>query len=80
MHAVRTVTNWGWCPILITVLAIAGYTFEWPMEAMIPAIIIILVIGLVLGASYTKEKELERSSVRLRQLAGYCSRSLSDAG
>jgi len=70
----RTIVNWGWCPILITALAVVGFRFEWSVWAVAPVLIIILVIGLVVAVIGAKEKELELSSLRLRQLAGYFNR------
>ncbi len=64
----------GWSPILITALAVAGYIYEWPIEALAPGLIIILIIGLVVAATGAREKELERASLRLKELAGYFSR------
>jgi hypothetical protein len=74
MHILKTIVNCGWCPILITALAIVGYIYEWPIEAMAPGLTIILCIGLVMAVIGAKEKELERLSLRLRQLAGYFNR------
>ena len=70
----RTIVSWGWSPILITALAVVGYLYEWPIEAVTPALVIILVIGLVAAATGAREKELERSSLKLRELAGYFNR------
>ena len=64
----------GWSPILITALAVAGYIREWPIEALGPVLFIILVIGLVMAATGAREKKLEQSSVRLKELAGYFNR------
>ncbi len=64
----------GWSPILITALAVAGYIYEWPVEVLVPVLIIILVIGLAVAATGGREKELERSSLRLKELAGYFNR------
>jgi hypothetical protein len=64
----------GWAAILITVLAVVGYIYEWPIEALAPALVVILVVGLVLAATSAKERELERSSQRLKELAGYFTR------
>ena len=64
----------GWSPILITALAVAGYINEWPIDAVAPMLIIILVIGLVVAAIGGRDKELERSSLRLKELAGYFNR------
>lgn len=74
MYALRTIVGWGWCPILITALAIVGYLYEWPVAVLIPALAIILVIGLVLAVTGAKEKELELSSLKLKELAGYFNR------
>ena len=64
----------SWPAILITVLAVVGYIYEWPIEALAPALVVILVAGMVAAATGAKEKELERSSLRLRELAGYFAR------
>ncbi len=70
----RIIVSWGWSPILITALALAGYTYEWPIEVLAPVLIIILVIGLVMAATGAREKDLEKLSQKLRQLAGYFNR------
>jgi len=74
MHVLKTIVKWGWCPILITALAVVGGIYDWEIWAVAPPLLIILVIGLVVAVTGAKEKELERSSLRLRQLAGYFSR------
>ena len=74
MYILKTIVNRGWCPILITALAVVGYIFGWSVWAVAPVLIIILVIGLVVAVIGAKEKELEHSSLRLRQLAGYFNR------
>jgi len=74
MYVLRTVINRGWCPILITTLAVVGFIYEWEVWAVAPVLIIILVIGLVVAVIGAKEKQLELSSQRLRQLAGYFNR------
>ena len=70
----KTLINWGWYPSLITALAVAGLIYEWPIEAMVPALIIILGVGLVVTVISAREKQLETSSMRLRQLAEYFNR------
>ena len=70
----RTLVSWGWSPILITALAVFGYIYEWPIEALAPALVIILVIGLVMGATGTRERQLESLSLRLKELAGHFNR------
>ncbi len=74
MYILKTIVTWGWCPILITALAVVGYIYEWPIGAVAPALGIILVVGLVVAASGAKGRELERLSLRLKELAGYFNR------
>lgn len=64
----------GWSAILIAVLAIVGYYYEWPIEILALALFVVLVIGLAVVATSGREKELERASQRLKELAGYFSR------
>ncbi|MFC1871117.1 hypothetical protein ACFLYF_01755 [Chloroflexota bacterium] len=64
----------GWSPVLITALAVAGYMYEWPLEIIAPALIVVLVIGLTVVATGGRERELERVSFRLKDLAGYFGR------
>lgn len=64
----------GWWPVLMAVLAVAGYYFEWPIEILAIALFVILVIGLAVAATSGRERELERSSQRLKELAGYFNR------
>ena len=70
----KTIVNRGWYPTLITALAVAGLIYKWPLEAMIPTLIIILGIGLVVTIIRAREKQLESVSLRLRQLADYFNR------
>ncbi len=74
MHVLRAVINRGWSPILITALAVVGFIFEWEIWIFAPVLGLILVIGLVVAARGAKERELELSLLRLRQLAGYFTR------
>ena len=74
MYILRTIVNWGWSPILITVLAVVGSIYKWPIGVVAPASGIILVIGLVVAVVRARESQLELSSLRLRQLAGYFNR------
>jgi len=67
----KAVVYRSWSPILITVLAVVGYLYEWPIEALATILGIILVIGLATVAVGAREKELERSSQKLKELAGY---------
>lgn len=70
----RAILNRGWSPVLITVLAVVGYIYEWEVRVIAPALFAILVIGLVVAAVGAREKQLELSSFKLRQLAGYFNR------
>lgn len=74
MYILRTIVSWGWSPILIMALAVVGFIYEWEFWTVVPALGIILVIGLVVAVVGTKERQLELLSMRLRQLAGYFSR------
>jgi hypothetical protein len=74
LRALRTIVDWGWSPILITAVAVAGYIYQWPIEMVAPLLGVILVIGLVVVVIRTRERQLELSSLRLRQLAGYFNR------
>ncbi len=70
----RTIVSWSWSPILITALAVVGYIYEWPIEILAPVLTIILVIGLVMVVTGTREKEVEQLSRKIRQLSGYFNR------
>ncbi|MFC2035810.1 hypothetical protein ACFLUJ_06795 [Chloroflexota bacterium] len=74
MYILRTIVNWGWSPILITVLAVVGLIYEWSIWLIAPALFIILIVGLVVAVIKTKERQLELLGLRLRQLAGYFNR------
>ncbi|MFC1954964.1 hypothetical protein ACFLWZ_00220 [Chloroflexota bacterium] len=70
----KTIINWGWCPGLITALAVIGIIFGWPIEAVVPVLILILGIGIVAVVIDAKRKQLELSVLRLNQLADYFNR------
>jgi len=75
MYILKTIINRGWSPILIAALAVVGFLYDelkWLVVA--PFLGIILVIGLVVAVNRAREKQLELSSLRLRQLAGYFNR------
>ncbi|MFC2072355.1 hypothetical protein ACFLUU_06585 [Chloroflexota bacterium] len=74
MYILRTIVSWGWSPILITALAVAGYRYEWGFWLVVPALLVVLVIGLVVAVVSAKERRLELVSIKLRRLAGYFSR------
>lgn len=70
----KTIVNRGWYPALITAIAVVGLVYEWPIEAVAPPLIVILLIGLVVAIIQAKKNELELQSIRLRQLASYFNR------
>ena len=77
LKGLRVIVDWGWCPILITALAVASiyeWPIEWPIAVVVPLLGIILVIGLVVAIVGARERQFEVSSLRLRQLAGYFNR------
>jgi len=74
MYVLRAVINRGWCPILITALAVVGFVFEWGIWIVAPVLGVTLVIGLVVAAMGARERELELLFLRLRHLAGYFTR------
>ena len=67
----RKLVGWGWSPFLITALAVAGAIFEWPIEALGPLMVVILIIGLVMAATGAREKRLEELALRLNELGGH---------
>jgi len=74
MRVLRAVINWGWCPILITALAMVGFIFEWEIWIFALVLGVILVIGLVVVARGARERELKLSFLRLWHLVGYFNR------
>ena len=74
MYVLRAIVNRGWSPILITALAIIAVIYEWPITVVAPIAGVILVIGLVVAVIGAREKELERASLRLKELAGFFNR------
>jgi len=74
MYLLRTIVNWGWCPISITVLAVIFCAYGLPVWVLAPILIVILAIGLTTAVVGLKESELELASQKLRQLAGYFNR------
>lgn len=74
MYVLSTILGWGWCPLLITVLSLIGYYYEWPLWLLAVIMVAILIIGLVVAVTTAKERTVERASMRLKQLAGYFNR------
>ncbi len=71
---IKTIINRGWYPALITAIAVIGVILEWPVEAVVPAVIVILAIGLIVAIINARKNELELQSMKLTQLAGYFNR------
>ena len=74
MYVLRALIKWGWGPILVTALAVVGFIFEWEIWIVVPVLGVILIIGLVVTVRGAKEKELELSFLKFRQLAGHFTR------
>jgi hypothetical protein len=74
MNVSRNMANWLWWPIVITVVALVGTAYEWPMVVLAPILVAILVSGLVTAVTSTRRQRLELSLSRLRQMAGYFNR------
>ena len=70
----KTIINRGWWPALITALAVVGLIYKLPIEYVAPPLIIILFVGLIVSVIRARDKQLELSSLRLRQLADYFNR------
>jgi hypothetical protein len=74
MYTLKAIVNRGWYPTLITLLAVLGVLYRWPVEWVTPALIFILAIGLVVTAIKARERQVERAVFKLRQLAEYFTR------
>lgn len=74
MNVSRNMASWLWWPIVITVVALVGTAYEWPMVVLAPILVAILVSGLVTAVTSTRRQRLELSLSRLRQMAGYFNR------
>ena len=74
MSVSRYISRWIWSPILITVLAILSSVYDWPVTATVPVLVSILIAGLVALFTESRQRGIELSLLRLRQLAGYFSR------
>ena len=74
MRVLKEIVTRGWSLVLVVALAIIGVIFEWEIWIVAPVLGVILAIGLVMAVRDTRERELELSFLRLRQLAGYFTR------
>ncbi len=71
MNILKAIISQGWALISLTVVAVVGSIYEWPIGVLATVLGIILVIGLATAVIGAREKELEHLSQRLRVLAGY---------
>lgn len=71
---IKAVLNWIWSPLLVAGVAIAGYFMEWPIEIIVPVMLVIIITGLIGVVVGAREKETERLSERLRHLMSYFNR------
>jgi hypothetical protein len=55
-------------------VALVGSVYKWPIEALAPVLVAVLVSGLVTAVTGTRRQRLELSLSRLRQMAGYFNR------
>jgi hypothetical protein len=74
MNVSRNMASWLWWPVVITVVALVGSVYKWPIEALAPVLVAVLVSGLVTAVTGTRRQRLELSLSRLRQMAGYFNR------
>jgi hypothetical protein len=74
MNVLKTIRRWVWFPILITVLALIGFRYEWPISALAPVLVTVLAVGLATAVAGTRHEEHELFLARLKQLAGYFNR------
>ncbi len=80
MKVFKAIIYRSWALIITTAVAIVGYVYEWPIELLATILGLVLVIGLLTTVIGAREKELEKSSHKLRQLAGYfCRRFMGDS-
>ncbi len=74
MYILRSIVRWGWCPILITVVALVWYLNDWGIGSLAGVLVAILIIGLIVAVTTAQDRTVERAAMRLKQLAGYFNR------
>ncbi len=74
MNVSRNMASWIWWPVAITALALVGTGYGWPIQALAPILVAVLVSGLAAAIISTRRQRLELSLSRLRQRAGYFNR------
>ena len=70
----KTLVSRGWYPALITAIAVVGIIYSISINILVPALVIILCLGLVITVITARKSELERQAVKLTQLTGYFNR------
>lgn len=72
----KIIVNRGWYPAIITAIAVVGLAYynESYVNYIIPALVVILFIGLLIAVIRSKKDELELQSMKLTQLAQYFNR------
>ena len=70
----KTLASRSWYPVLITAIAVLALVYQWPMEYITPALIVILCAGLLIAIINNRKNEMELQSMRLTQLAAYFNR------
>ena len=73
----KTLVSRGWYPTLITAVAVVSLIFYdiVPFTVIVPALVILLFIGLAVTIIGARKNELERQSLRLAQLTTHFNRS-----
>jgi hypothetical protein len=74
LKVLKTIVIWGWSPVLITALALAGLYYKWNIWFLGTFLGVLLLAGLIMGIVKESDKEQETIVMRLRQQAGYFSR------
>lgn len=70
----KTLVNRGWYPALLTAIAVVSIIYNVSINIVVPALVLILCIGLVVTVITARKSELERQSLRLAQLTAYFNR------
>ena len=56
---------------MMAALAIVGHLYLWPLEMLAPILFILLLIGILMAVSYDRERRLEHSLLKLKELGAY---------
>ena len=60
-----------WIPVVMAALAVVGYLYLWPLEMLATILFILVLIGILMAVSYDKERKLEHSLLKLKELGAY---------